>query len=49
MSLEKRAADRSVLFDDRDSDDDGVDASDVNDDDGFDKNCDEDGRHSTLR
>ena len=28
MSLEKRAADRSVLFDDRDSDDDGGDASD---------------------
>ena len=38
-----------MLFDDRDSVDDGVDASDVNDDDGFDENGDEDGRPSTLR
>ena len=48
MSLEKRAAYRSVLFDDKDSDDDGVDASDVNDDDGFDENSDEDGWHRLL-
>ena len=46
MSLEKRAAYRSVLFDDKDSDDND---DDDGDDDGFDENCDEDGWHSTLR
>ena len=50
MSLEKRAAYRSVLFYywDSDGDDDGDDDDD-DEDDRFDENCDENGWHSSLR